>query len=398
MSDLEIISARLQRIVAERFPDMEGLPSLVWRPQSVVERGEWWADWCLELAKVVRHDPRVLAEELRDAVVCPPGATLGTSEGYLTISCDTVPFPFTPFLDAQTDQAKQARRVILCAPVPVGVSRWLAMRVAAAAAIQAHLAAFSGEVTEVWLGDDRRFVCEGHCSAAQLREILSWAWESAEHEPETMMRVLEARCREIRESRVPTALWLMPTTLPPGLFKQWHRACVTPVDTMTLCCPSGGWFIDPPQHELDRRVLSAEGAQLWALALHLAGGQSARDIDQYAGWFAEFDALPWSAGAAAERLQRTYIEAEEGRYPVQGPQESRAALLHEAFLGDAVRFGTVPLFVENARRFIGEAHAVASFPPRSRPEVSTGTAGTDVNPSTGRLLLASCRRFLAVFG
>lgn len=399
MSDLEIISEQLRRVVADRFPAVEGLPSLVWRPQPVAERGEWWADWCLELAKVVRHDPRLLAEELREVVECPAGVTLGTSEGYLTLSCDAVPFPFSPFSDPHSGRTEQARRIVLCAPVPVGVSRWLAMRVAAAAAIQAHLAAVSGEASEVWLGAERQLVCEGHCSAAQLREILSWAWESAEHEPEAMRGVLEARCREVQESRVPTAIWMMPTTLPPGLFKRWHRDFVLSVDTMTLCCPSGGWFIDPPQHGLDRRVLAGEGAQLWALALHLAGGQSARDIDQYAGWFAEFDSLPWSARAAAERLSNICAEAEAGVYPVHGGKGSRAALLHGAFHDDAVRFGTVPLFVENARHLIGEGHAVASFPPRSRVDLVTGTAVEAENRSSvGRLLLASCRRFVSVFG
>lgn len=404
MSELETVSDRLRRVVAERFPSVAELPSLVWRPQPVVERGEWWSDWCLELAKFLRHDPRLLAEELRDSIESPPGVTLGTSEGYLTLACDVLPFPGSPFSSVtgnssvSSNQTGVARRIIMCAPVPVGVSRWLAMRVAAAAAIHAHLSASSGEVSEVWLGDDRRLVCEGHCSAAQLREILSWAWESSELVPEMMNTRLEAGCREVREFGVPAAVWLMPITLPPGLFKRWHRDFVLSAETITLCCPSGGWFIDPPQHALDSRVLAAEGEQLWGLALHLAGGQSARDIDQYAGWFAEYDSLPWSARAAAERLSRTYGEAEDGLYRVQDAGGGRAALLHESFLADAVRYGTVPLFVENARRFVAEGHRAASFPPRVRSETLGGAQAEVDDERTRRLLLSACQRFFSVFG
>jgi len=368
----------LERLVGERFGESVALPSCDFRPQSVVERGEWWSDWCLDVAKVVRCDPRPLAEELVAVAVgvsglVGKGMSLRASEGYLTVSCRELPAPSRVSLGRK-------RRIVVVAPLVEGTSRWLGMRTAAAAAVQAHLSAVSGEASEVWLGDERRLVCEHFCSVEQLQEILAWPWQARGNSATSVRSLVERVCREARESKEEVALWCLPATLSHTTFRQWYRSSGLDSGGFNLCCPSGGWFIDPPHHDFDLHVLEGgreaerRNERLWGLALHLAGGQSARDLDQYVGWFAEFDSLPWSLRAAVERLSRAEQPiADLDLYPVIN-QKSRAALLSAAFQRDAALFGAVPLFVEALKDLAQDAHRLASFPPKANESIAEEAA------------------------
>lgn len=392
------LSSLLMRFVGERYPEHSTVPPLLWRPQGVAERGDWWSDWCLELAKRLRTDPRPLSEELVSRVnegggsfegMGSGGTVLRATEGYLTLSCESLPFVSSP-------PRRKGRRVIICAPLPVHINRWLLMRTVAAAAIQAHLAAVRGEAVEIWLGSERRFCFDECCSEHDLSEILGWAWTTNEKGSGVIREGLEQLCREVRELGVQGTLWFMPTTLPPSSFKMWYRESSIEEGRISLCCPSGGWFIDPPAHRIDERVLKsgrveADKGRLWGLALHLAGGQSARDIDQYAGWFDEFDSLPWSGRAAVERLGRRFREAPGGMYRNHGAGH-RSALLFGAFLDDAVSWGSVPVFVEHARQMLAAAHRSASLPPSSFKSRLAG-----VSDEEACLLLATCGRFSSIF-
>jgi len=358
----------LEGIVGERFGESLPLPCCDFRPQPVVERGEWWSDWCLDVAKVARCDPRPLADELVAAVVgasglVAEGMNIRASEGYVTVSCRELPAPSRVMLSRK-------RRIVVVAPPIEGTNRWLAMRTAAAAAVQAHLSAVSGEASEVWLGDEGRLVCDQFCSAEQLREILAWPWQGRARSVGSVRSLVERVCREARELKEEVSLWCLPATLSHTVFRRWYRSSGIDSGGFNLCCPSGGWFVDPPHHDFDLGILGRDqeaervNERLWGLALHLAGGQSARELDQYVGWFAEFDSLPWSIRAAVERLGRSDQQVKESEwYPVIN-QKSRAALLSAAFQRDAVLFGAVPLLVEALRDLARDAHRIASFPPR----------------------------------
>lgn len=395
------LASFLMQFVAERYAEHLTVPPLLWRPQGVAERGDWWSDWCLELAKRVRTDPKPLAEELVSRVngglsigddiegMGSGGAALRATEGYLTLSCESLPFLTSP-------PSRKGRRVVICAPLPIQINRWLLMRTVAAATIQAHLAAVRGEIVEIWLGSERRFLLDGCCTEHDLSEILGWAWSADEQGSGVIREGLEQQCREVRESGVQGTLWFMPTTLPPSSFKRWYRESSIDKGHISLCCPSGGWFIDPPAHRIDERILRSSGdgsdlGRLWGLALHLAGGQSARDIDQYAGWFDEFDSLPWSGRAAVERLGRRFRGAPGGMYRNHGAGH-RSALLFGAFLDDAVSWGTVPVFIEHARQMVAAAHRSASLPPSS---IEKRLA--EVSDEEACLLLATCTRFSSIF-
>lgn len=395
----------LERCADDRFGSLIGKLPCHFRPQPLVERGEWWTDWCLDIAKIARCDPRPLAEELVDSAIKSSdqgaeGIALRATEGYLVVSCRELPAPSPVVLPKR-------QRVVVVSPAVTGTNRWLTMRTAAAAAVQAHLAAMAGETVEVWLGDEQRLVCESRCSGEQLKELLSWVWRGRAHSALQVRSRVEQLCTEAQRSNVAVALWCLPATISHTTFRRWYLRrsesgdgeCSRGSDegSFTLCCPSGGWFIDPPHHHLDWRIL--EGAKdveesvekLWGLALHLAGGQSARDIDQYVGRFAEFDSLPWSIRAATDRLGRSgLVPSDAERYAVSHGV-SRAALLSSAFYRDAVIFGTVPLFVDTMREVARDAHRMGSFPPRS-----DRVASADEAPMR-ELLSAVCRHLSSLF-
>lgn len=401
-NELSDMARHLERCAGDRFgTSIPKLPCF-FRPQPVVERGEWWTDWCLDLAKVARCDPRPLAQELVDAVLWPSerGTTLRASEGYLVVSSREFPAPSRVALEKR-------HRVVVVSPPMEEASRWLTMRTAAAAVVHAHLAAVAGETVEVWLGEEHRLVCEGRCSIVQLLEVLSWVWRVRAHTAAQVRSRVEHLCFEAQRANVAVALWCLPSTISHAKFRRWYlrqgesggleNRSADDGGSFTLCCPSGGWFVDPPQHELDWSILktseadSGSGERLWGLALHLAGGQSAREIDQYVGRFAEFDSLPWSLKVAIERLGGSDLEHSDLElYPVIR-RESRSALLSSAFYRDAVIFGTVPLFITNIQEVAEDAHRLCSFPPMK------GEGGPVDEDRFRRLLSAVCGYFYPLF-
>ncbi|MFM1848765.1 MAG: hypothetical protein RL417_2239 [Pseudomonadota bacterium] len=317
------VVARIEGVVRDRlvarWPELRTVVVEA-RPLLDISLGDFGLDCCLAVGAALKLRPENLAEDLAGDLVGESEFSFTAVDGFINVSLRD---PVALLREPSPAFVPPPLRLVVQPPTP-GTSPDVVARLLASALVQGVLAGRHGGRFELFVGG-------APCRGGGIGEVVGEARRHlAERSPAEARREIEAVLRAPFSGV--TTVWIGPSFLQKGDFRDFFREFFGPASGRLLRCPPRVWcegFTDP---WLERLIgeSSVEG-----VALMLASSRFPAELDEFALRLSEQGNLRWFLATTVERLRRL----EEGlTTAVGGERELSPEARRVAIRGGSARF------------------------------------------------------------
>jgi hypothetical protein len=323
--------ARIEELVGEQvgrlWPDCVTVP-VVARPLLDLTLGDFGIDCCLGIGATRKESPEAIAQDIVRALPAGGDYRFAAVEGFINV---TVRDPVGLLRDVSARSVVAPHR-ILVQPLTESVAPDAVARLLGSAYVQCALARKYGGECELYLGGAHG---GGGGSAGACARLLAGVTEMT-------ARGALAEVKRVLGTPWPggTTVWIAPTFLGKGEFRDLYREFFAGPVASTLRCPVRGWLEGFQESWWD---ILKSGQDWRSACLMLASSRSPAELDPLALTLAEQGNLRWFLRSTRERLQRLpRLEVPRG-VPGEGELSAQARRV-------AIRAATVRLFEVDAIR------------------------------------------------